>query len=99
MHLHSVADAHAANCRPVHFEDLGNPITYHQLSQFLETSSFNYQSQVEKVKDASNKTDLTALLIQRRIAFLRPQIEAATWGARAVFGYSSTEQSTAPATR
>jgi len=42
MQLQSVVQAHAANCRPVRYEDLGNPATYHQLSKFLETSSFNY---------------------------------------------------------
>ena len=99
MHLHSVAQAHAANCRTVRYEDLGNPATYHQLSKFLETSSFQYQGLTEKVKDASNKTDLTALLIQRRLASLRPQIEAATRDARAAFGYSSAAQPTAPAAR
>jgi hypothetical protein len=92
MQLQSVAQAHAANCRRIRFEDLGSPATYHQLSKFLETASFNYRSQVEKVKDPSNKTDLTALLIQRRIASLRPQIESVTWDARAAFGYSSTAQ-------
>jgi hypothetical protein len=95
--LQAVAQAHRANCRSVRYEDLGSSATYHQLSKFLETSSFNYRSQIEKVKDASNKTDLTALLIQGRIASLRPQIEAVTSDARAPFGYSSTPQPTSPA--
>ncbi len=88
VHLHSLSQACASKCLALHYEDLGGPKAYHQLSRFLETSSFDYRSHVEKVMDASNKTDPTAVLISRRIEFLQPQIAAATSEARKAYGYS-----------
>jgi len=90
MHLHALVEGHAPNCLTLRYEDLGDPKTYRELSKFLETSPFNFQSHVNKVKDAANKSDPTALLIRERIEFLRPQIAAATSEARAAYGYSST---------
>lgn len=87
MHLHVLMKAHVANCLSLRYEDLGSPKTYQQLSKFLETSGFNYQSHVSKVKDAANKSDPTARLIRQRMQFLQPQILAATSGARASYGY------------
>lgn len=89
MHLHSLSQAHASNCLALRYEDLGNPKLYLKLSRFLGTSPFDYKSVIGKVKDASNKTDRTALLIRRRMDHLQPLIEAATGGARAAYGYSS----------
>ena len=90
MHLHAFVQGHPPNCLPLRYEDLANPKTYRELSKFLETSPFNFQSHVNKVKDAANKSDPTALLIRERIEFLRPQIAVATCQARAAYGYSST---------
>jgi hypothetical protein len=73
---------------PVRYEDLGSPKTYHQLSKFLETSAFDYQMHVGKVKDAANKTDPTATLIRQRIEALHPRIVAATCEVRTAYGYS-----------
>jgi len=89
MHLHVLSQAHAQNWLPLRYEDLASPKTYHELSRFLEAAPFNYQSHVDRVKDASNKTDPTALLIQQRIAYLQPQITATTRDALAAYGYSS----------
>ena len=89
LNLHALVQSHAPNCLSLRYEDLASPKTYHDLSRFLETSSFNYKSHVSKVKDPSNKTDPTALLIRRRIEFLQPQIAAATCNVRAAYGYSS----------
>ena len=90
MHLNSLVQTHAPNCLPLRYEDLTNPKTYRELAKFLETSSFSFQSHVNKVKDAANKSDPTALLIRERIEFLRPQIAAATCQVRAAYGYSNT---------
>jgi hypothetical protein len=90
MHLQCLLQAHAPNCLPVRYEDLGNPTTYHKLAIFLKSQSFDYKSHVGKVKDASSKADPTALLIRRRIEFLQPQIASATCGGRTAYGYSST---------
>jgi hypothetical protein len=89
LHLQSLLQAHMPNCLPLRYEDLGSPRTYRKLSRFLGTAAFNYQSHVDKVKDASNKTDPTALLIRQRIEFLQPRIAAATCEGRAAYGYSS----------
>jgi hypothetical protein len=80
---------HAPNCLTRRYEDLGGPKTYQKLSNFLNTSSFDYQKHIGKVKDPSNKTDPTAALIRRRMDFLQPQIATATAEARAAYGYSS----------
>ena len=39
---------HAPNCLPLRYEDLTNPKTYRELAKFLETSSFSFQSHVDK---------------------------------------------------
>ncbi len=71
----------------MHYEDLASAQTYRELASFLETSSFDYQRIVGKVKDASNKTDPTALLIRSRMELLEPRIVAATCKAREAYGY------------
>ncbi len=90
--LHSLAQAHPANCLPLRYEDLRSPQTYQQLSDFLETSSFDYAGHIRKVKDASNKTGPTAVLIRRRMQLLEPQIANATREARAAYGYLDIAQ-------
>jgi hypothetical protein len=89
MHLHSLCEAQPANCLRVHYEDLRSSKLYERLGKFLGASPFDYKSLVGKVKDASNKTDPTAHLILRRMKHLQPEIENATRGARAAYGYSS----------
>ena len=74
------------NCLSLCYEKLASPQTYRELSRFLETSPFKYQSHIGNVKDASNKADPTALLIRQRIDSLQPQIAAATRDVRAAFG-------------
>jgi hypothetical protein len=93
MHLQSLILAHRGNCLSICYEDLRDPETYHELSRFLETSRFNYQSHIGKVKDPANKTDPTAVLIRQRIEFLKPQIAALTCEARAAYGYSALADS------
>jgi hypothetical protein len=88
QHLQSLAQAHAPNCLQLRYEDLGNSRTYQRLSKFLQTSAFDHRSHVGRVKDASNKTDPTAVLIRRRMEALQPQIAAATGEMRAAYGYS-----------
>lgn len=88
LHLLSVTQAHAPNCLQLRYEDLGSAKTYQKLSKFLETSAFDHRSHVGRVKDASNKTDATAILIRRRMETLQPQIAAATGDMRAAYGYS-----------
>ena len=83
MLLDALCQAHPSKCLRLRYEDLGQSKTYRELSKFLDTSSFAYQSHTGKVKDASNKSDPTARLIRQRIEFLQPQIAAATCGARA----------------
>lgn len=85
--LHSLAQTYAPNCLSLHYEDLGDSNTYQKLAKFLETSSFDYRSQIGRVKDTSNKTDATAVLIRRRMDFLKPQITAATCEMRKAYGY------------
>lgn len=70
--MRCLARAHAPNCVSLRYENLGDPDTYQKLSRFLDTSSFDYQSQIGRVKDASNKTDPTAVLIRQRMDFLVP---------------------------
>lgn len=86
--LDAFAQAHPSNCLRLRYEDLGSPDTYQHLSDFLAASSFDYQTHLAKVKDASNKTDATAVLIRRRIELLQPQIAEATCAARAAYSYS-----------
>jgi hypothetical protein len=88
-HLHVLSQAHAPNCLSLCYEKLASPQTYRELSRFLETSPFKYQSHIGNVKDAANKADPTALLIRQRIDYLQPQIAAATCDVRAAYGYSS----------
>ena len=88
MHLHRLAKTYAGNCLKLRYEDLKNAKSYERLSQFLEASPFDYPAALAKVKDASNKSDPTALLIRRRMKFLQAEIESATAGARAAYGYS-----------
>lgn len=87
MHLHNLSKAHAGNCLKLRYEDLNSPRPYEKLSQFLEASPFDYKAALSRVKDESNKSDPTALLIHRRIKLLRQEIEAATNSARAAYGY------------
>jgi hypothetical protein len=87
-HLHDLSQGLAPNCLALRYEDLGSPKTYHKLSKFLETSSFDYQKHIGKVKDAANKTDPTANLIRQRIEVLHPRIIAATGDVRTAYGYS-----------
>jgi hypothetical protein len=98
-HLQLLCQAHAANCLQLRYEDLGCSGTYQKLSKFLETSSFDYQSQLARVKDPSNKTDPTAVLIRERMEFLRPQIAATTGDMRAAYGYSLADSEPTPAVR
>jgi len=93
MHLQSLRQANPSNCLPVRYDDLGRARIYRDLSTFLETSSFDYASHIGKVKDASNKTDPTAVLIGRRIEFLQSQIAATTRDARAAYGCSASAHS------
>jgi hypothetical protein len=87
MHLHVLSQAHAPNCLSLCYEKLASPETYDELSRFLETAPFNYRRHINGVKDASNKADPTASLIQQRIEYLQPQIAASTCEARAAYGY------------
>jgi Sulfotransferase family len=93
LNLNSLSQAHASNCLSLHYEDLGNPKPYLKLARFLETSGFDFQSVVAQVKDASNKTDRTALLVRQRMQELQPEIDAATEAARAAYGYASPAES------
>jgi hypothetical protein len=88
MRLQSLHKEHASNCLAIRYEDLGSSETYQGLAGFLETASFNFQGPVDKVKDASNKTDPTARLIRQRIELLQPQIAIVTREAQAAYGYS-----------
>lgn len=100
MHLHHLAQAHPGKCLKLRYEDLTGAESaagsYERLSQFLEASPFRYKAALAKVKDASVKTDPTALLIRVRIQALHAEIEAATSGARAAYGYGNA-QSVRPA--
>ena len=87
VHLQSLLQAHPRNCLSLRYEDFGSSETYRKLATFLETSSFDYESHLVRVKDASNKTDAMAVLIRQRIEFLQPQIAAATRDVRAAYGY------------
>lgn len=87
MRLHALSQAHAPNCLLLRYEDLGSPEIYQKLSGFLGASSFDYQSHVDKVKDASNKIDPTAALIRSRIQLLHPQIAITTREGKAAYGY------------
>jgi hypothetical protein len=93
VHLNSLLHAHASNCLLLHYEHLGNPKSYQQLARFLGTSGFDFRSVVADVKDPSNKTDRTALLIRQRMQELQPEIDAATGVARAAYGYASPAES------
>jgi len=93
LQLESLRQMHPSNCLALRYEDLASSETYRELSAFLETSPFDYQSRIRKVKDASNKTDATAVLIRQRIEFLQPQIATATSAARAAYGYSTLNRS------
>ena len=89
MHLHALVQNHAPGCFPVRYEDLRSPDTYRNLSRFLATPAFDYRKQIGKVKDTANRTDPTAVLIERRIKLLEPHIASATNDAREAYGYSS----------
>lgn len=89
LHLHSLSQAHAPNCLAIHYEDLAVPRTYQKLARFLRTSLFDYVSHIGRVRDASNKTDPTAVLIRRRMEFLQEPIAQATCDARTVYGYTT----------
>jgi Sulfotransferase family len=89
MHLHVLSQAHRPNCLQLQYEELGSPQAYQKLSTFLETSPFDYQRHLGKVKDASNKTDPTAVRVRQRIEQLQPQIADATCEGRAAYGYAS----------
>ncbi|HEX5229788.1 MAG TPA: sulfotransferase [Bryobacteraceae bacterium] len=86
MHLHNLAQA-PGKCLKLRYEDLTDAGSYGRLSQFLDTSPFQYKTALARVKDASKKTDPTAVLIRRRLRALQAEIEAATSSARAAYGY------------
>lgn len=96
-HGEALAQTHGPNCLRLRYEDLGDPDTYRELSQFLETSSFDYKKQLGKVKDAANKTDPTALLIRQRMELLQPRIAQLTRDARAAYGYAVVDSKRRPA--
>ena len=87
MQLRSLLETYAPNSLALHYEDLASAQTQRRLASFLDTSSFDYQRIIAKVKDASNKTDPTALLIRSRMELLGPRIVAATCKAREAYGY------------
>jgi hypothetical protein len=90
--LHSLARMHALNSFLVRYEDLGHANLYPQLAKFLNTSLFDYRK-ITARKDASNKTDPTALLIRRRIQLLHREIAATTCEVRSAYGYPSAVNS------
>ncbi len=87
MHLRSFLQVRPSACMAIRYEDLRNPHTYRKLSNFLEASSFDFGACLGKVKDASGKTDPTAVLVRQRIQFLDRRIAVATSNARAAYGY------------
>jgi hypothetical protein len=85
--LHSFCVANSSKCLQIRYEDLGKAETYQKLVHFLEADSFDYISRIAKVKNAANKTDPTAVLIQQRIGALHHQILSRTIKVRETYGY------------
>lgn len=88
LHFDCLVQANVSYCLKVRYEDLAHAKTYQALAKFLETSSFDYASHLCKVKDPSNKTRPTAILIRQRIEALQQEIDAITSEVQAAYGYS-----------
>jgi len=86
-HLFRFLSAYPSESLLIRFEDLHNPITYESLSQFLETSTFDYASHLSIVKNAAIKSDETATYLRERITCLKPLIDRITRETRISFDY------------
>jgi Sulfotransferase family len=86
--LHAVARQYVSMCMLVRYEDLRSAETYVRLASFLDTSSFDFKSQIAMVKDTADKTGPAAARIQQRMQKLQLQIESMTSEIRAIHGYT-----------
>ena len=85
--LFSFAQLHSSRCVEVRYEDLGSSITRQGLADFLQTSPFDFASEMATVKDSADKTSPAAVRIQQRMRELEPRIEALTRQASDIHGY------------
>jgi hypothetical protein len=87
--LDSFAQLHPSRCTSVRYEELGSSQTWRGLSAFLETSSFDFKSEMGQVKDAADKSGPMATRIQRRMLEIEPQLEKVIGALAALHGYAS----------
>jgi hypothetical protein len=88
--LQAFAQDHASLCTHVRYEDLRSAETYLRLASFLDTSPFDFKSQIAMVKDTADKTGPAAARIQQQMQKLQSQIDSLTNEIRAIHGYASS---------
>jgi hypothetical protein len=85
--LHRFSQDHASRCSAVRYEDLGSPSTWRNLAALLESSPFDFRSQMAMVKDSADKTGPLAARLHERMLALDAEIDRITRPMSAVYGY------------